>query len=162
MVSDSLHNYLGERLLNFRGGCIKEKVNKWADLTSDPEILETVTGLPIELIRDIPQNVAFQYPFGQEEQAFIINEVDRLLDKGVIMVSTHEEGEFISPIFLRPKSDGDGFRLILNLKELNNVSEYHHFKMETLKSILTLVSPGVFMTKLDIKDAYYSVPIKKD
>ena len=78
----------------------------------------------------------------------------------MIAQCSHEAGEVISPIFLTPKSDGDGFRLILNLKKLNEVAQYHHFKMETLKTILTLVSPGIFMCKLDIKDAYYSVPIK--
>ena len=34
--------------------------------------------------------------------------------------------------------------------------------MDTLKSVLDLVTPGVYMAKLDIKDAYYSVPIRKE
>ena len=31
--------------------------------------------------------------------------------------------------------------------------------METIKSILTLVTPNCYMAKVDVKDAYYSVPI---
>ena len=80
------------------------------------------------------------------------------MDLGAIVPSSHEPGEFISPIFVRPKDDGS-FRLILNLKKLNEHTEYIHFKMDTLASILTLVRPGAFMAKVDIKDAYYSVPI---
>ena len=34
--------------------------------------------------------------------------------------------------------------------------------METVSTILYLVRPGMYITKLDIKDAYYSVPICED
>ena len=51
--------------------------------------------------------------------------------KGVISETTHCPGEYISTIFIRPKKDG-GFRLILNLKNLNEHVEYQHFKMDTL------------------------------
>ena len=67
----------------------------------------------------------------------------------------------ISPIFLRPKDDGQ-YRMILNLKKLNEVSPYIHFKIETLASILTLVRPGSYMAKIGIKDAYYSVPAREE
>ena len=66
----------------------------------------------------------------------------------------------MSPIFVQPKDDGQD-RLILNLRRLNEVTEYTHFKMETLQSILRVVTPGAFMAKIDIKDAYYSVPISE-
>ena len=88
----------------------------------------------------------------------MVCKIKNLLQKGVIKESQHEEGEFISPIFLVPKSE-DSFRMILNLKRLNENMPYIHFKMETIKSILTLVTPNCYMAKVDIKDAYYSVPI---
>ena len=49
--------------------------------------------------------------------------------------------------------------MILNLKRLNENRPYIHFKMETVKSSLTLVAPNCYIAKVDIKDAYYSVPI---
>ena len=138
---------------------MKEFYSRWCDLTSDPEVLQTVKGMRINLNDELPQSSSFQYPLGPEEEEFVSGEIQRLLDKGIIEKSRHEPGEFISPIFIRPKSDGDGFRLILNLKKLNMVSEYVHFKMDTMVNVLNLIHPGVFMAKLDIKDAYYTCPI---
>ena len=48
----------------------------------------------------------------------------------MIKETTHCEGDFISTISIRPKKDGT-YRLILNLKNLNDHVEYHRFKMDT-------------------------------
>ena len=134
---------------------MKEFYSRWCDLTSDPEVLQTVKGMRINLNDELPQSSSFQYPLGPEEEEFVSGEIWRLLDKK----SRHEAGKLISPIFIRPKFDGDGFCLILNLKKLNIVSEYVRFKIETMVNVLNLIQPGVFMAKLDIKDAYYTCPI---
>ena len=39
---------------------------------------------------------------------------------------------------------------------------YIHFKIETLQSVLSLITPGYYLASLDLKDAYYSVPIHPD
>ena len=88
---------------------------------------------------------------------FLSVEVKNLLRKGVIKEFQHEEGEYISPIFLTPKSGGL-FRIILKLKRLNDHMPYIHFQMETIKSVLNLVTPNCDMAKTDVKDAYYSIP----
>ena len=49
--------------------------------------------------------------------------------------------------------------MILNLKRLNENMPYIHLKMETIKSILTLVTPYCSMAKLDEKDEYCFVAI---
>ena len=105
----------------------------------------------------------YQYPFSKKsDQELIIAEIKTLLAKSVIVEKKHERRGLISPIFVREKSDG-GFRLIPNLKRLNENIEYKKFKMETISTILHLVRPGMYMAKLDIKDAYYSgVPICED
>ena len=102
-----------------------------------------------------------QTKFAPEEEAIIRSEISSLLAKQVIEPAEHEPGEIISNIFLRPKKDGS-HRLILNLKELNQSVSYVHFKMETLSSILKLVEQNAFMAAVDLKDAYYSVPVCKE
>jgi len=39
----------------------------------------------------------------QSEMDVISTEFEKLLHKGVIVATGHEKGEFISPIFIRPK-----------------------------------------------------------
>ena len=56
-----------------------------------------------------------------------------LLKKGAIRVSK-EQGGFISNIFLVPK-DEERWRLILNLKSLNEFVAYEHFKMEDIRCV---------------------------
>ena len=134
---------------------------QWCSLISHKEVLETVSGIPIDIVGYLSNypKACYQYPFGKEEHDFVKVEIERLLLKGVIVFSHHEVGELVSPIFVRSKGDGQ-YRLILNLRQLNEGTQYKHFKMDTLASILRLVTPGAYMAKIDIKDAYYSVPIK--
>ena len=98
--------------------------------------------------------------FSSQECEIIDNEIEELLAKGAIQVSEHEDGEVISPIFLRYKKDGSP-RPIINLKNLNSHIVYSHFKMETLKHALDLISEGCWIASLDIKDAYFHVKIDK-
>ena len=84
-----------------------------------------------------------------------------MLEKRIIKVSKHEQGEYISPIFVSPKKDGT-FRMTLNLKKLNTYVVYHHFKMESIWSAIRLMTPNCFMASIDLKDAYYSVPIASE
>ncbi len=74
------------------------------------------------------------------------------------MPSVTETGQFISPIFLTPKKDGS-YRMILNVKQFNTHVAYYHFKMDTLASAINLMKPHCFMASVDLKDAYYSVPV---
>lgn len=97
--------------------------------------------------------------FSEAQLLILDSEISKLLSKRVIVPTEHEPGEYISPIFLRDKKDGN-FRMILNLKKLNKEMEYIKFKMETLSSILALVTKGCFFTKIDLKDAYYSIPVR--
>ena len=39
---------------------------------------------------------------------------------------------------------------------------YIHFKMDTAEKVLRLIKKDCFMTKIDLKDAYYSVKIKEE
>ena len=85
-------------------------------------------------------------------------EILKLENLGVIVQTNHEKGEIISPIFVRPKSDGS-YRVILNLKKFNENVEYNHFKMENLFSATEMMKKDCFLASVDLRHAYYSVPI---
>jgi hypothetical protein len=80
------------------------------------EILTSVSGeiTPFSTIHS-REMCLFQPVWKGPKCKFIDNEILSLLNKGVIIPSQHEPGEFISPIFLRDKRGGS-FRRILNFK----------------------------------------------
>jgi hypothetical protein len=61
-------------------------------------------------------------------------------------------------IFLVQTKTGD-FRPVINLKPLNQFVDKIQFKMEHIQMVLNAISPGDYMVSLDLKDAYFSVPI---
>ena len=128
-------------------------------LTSYAEVLETVTGQRIEF-DSIPVQArpAVQPILSASQTESVDAEISKLLAKSVIRISRNEPGEFISPIFTVPKQDGS-HRMILNLKSLNQSITYYHFKMDNVWSAIRLMNPGCYMASIDLKDAYYSVPL---
>ena len=98
--------------------------------------------------------------FSNEQKIAIQEEINSLLKKGVIKKAEHSNQERVSPIFVVPKKDGK-WRMILNLKDLNLDIEYKHFKMETFKDALALITKGCFMCSLDLKDAYFSLHVNE-
>ena len=92
------------------------------------------------------------------QQEIIEDEIQKLLKKKVIVRYDHEEGEIIPPTFLKEKPDGS-FRFILNLKKLNESITKIYFKMETIMSILKIITPLTYFIKIDLKDAYYIIPV---
>ena len=94
----------------------------------------------------------------KDHVALVEEEICSLNKKGVIVPCDHDLGEFISPIFTVPKKDAN-VRLILNLKKLNTFIQTSHFKMDSIHTVLKLVTPNCWMASLDLKDAYYSVRI---
>ena len=160
----SIRTYFRSRSNEFNGK-LKHYFHKWKELTSDKEILQTVMGLKLEFLGDPPVKHNSYIPqFSKEDEPEIDLEIQKLLAKGVITKCEHESGEYISPIFVRQKPDGS-CRLILNLKNLNEVMPCIDFKMETMilnQSVLSLITPGCYLALLDLKDAYYSVPIHPD
>ena len=64
---------------------------------------------------------------------------------------------YISYIFPVPKKTIGEFRIIFDLTELNKFIAKVHFQMDSLFSIMALISPGDFLVSIDLSDAYHSV-----
>lgn len=61
----------------------------------------------------------------------------------------YNENEFILNIFVRLKKNGK-FRVILNLKYLNDFVEYYYFKMEMLLFVINLVLKNCYFVLIDL------------
>ena len=64
----------------------------------------------------------------------------------------------LSPLFSSGKKKDGTYRVIVNLKALNEFIVDQHFKMETLDAVTNIMKRGAYAASLDLKDAYYSVP----
>ena len=70
-------------------------------MTSDKEVLETVSDMPIAMTSDISHRQCFQYPFNKTESKCLEEELHSLLNKKGITKSKTEPGKYVSPIFVR-------------------------------------------------------------
>ena len=95
----------------------------------------------------------------QQMEAVCDQEVSNLRRKKAILVASNTPG-FVSRIFAIPKKSG-GYRSIINLKNINQHIHYSHFKMEVLDIVKSLLKNGDWMAKLDLRDAYLTVPVCK-
>ncbi len=142
------------------GGRLRNYARVWGNFTADPWVISSVTeGVRLELLRTPVQWFAPVNPSMNETEVAICNEeVQSLLRKGAIRPVN--KAVFISPFFCVPKPKG--FRPIINLKALNDCLEYQHFQMEGLATARDLIRKGDWIAKIDLTDAYLTVPLHPD
>ena len=131
--------------------------HNWAQITTDPWILDTVQGYHLELeSRPWQQFPPPALHLNPQECSLVQEEVEKLIQKGAISPVEPVQGQFISQIFVVPKKEGK-FRPAVNLKALNRSTKRLHFKMEGL--LKDLLQKGDWMASIDLKDAYSSLPV---
>ena len=110
-----------------QAGSLSSNLPQWRELTSDPWILQTVSGYHLEF-ESLPYQ--FKLPklpkFSEKETTLIESEIQKLISKGAITVVPPSDNKFISNIFLVPKKTGD-FRPVINLKPLNQFCAENSF-----------------------------------
>ena len=117
------------------------------------------TGYRLEFFA-VPQQVVAPVTVvkGLTQQNVMQEEIEKLLLKGAIQLVSPSNGQFVSRLFLVPKKTGD-LRPVINLRPLNKFIIRKHFKMENLQNVTQLVRKGDYMVTIDLKDAYFSIPI---
>lgn len=96
--------------------------------------------------------------FSNEEKREMTLAIRNLMDLGAITICKPQRDQFISKIFLAPKSNG-GHRFILNLKQLNKFVSTDHFKMEDHRTASSMIPNHGFMATIDLKESYLLVPV---
>lgn len=121
--------------------------------------MNCIKGVKIEFCEKVYQCKTPKVTFNSHKEfTRMKNAIEDFVVKGAVERCEPEEGQFLSPYFIIPKSDGTD-RFILNLCNLNNFVKHQHFKMKDMRSAVKLIFPNYFMATLDLKDAYFLVSI---
>ena len=124
--------------------------------------MQTVSGYNIEFLhRPYQYNIPSEIKFDSVQSDLINNEVNELVSKGAIVPCEWESEQFVSNIFIVPKPNGK-VRPVINLRHLNKFVVYEHFKQEHLKITLDLIQENDYFIKIDLTEAYFSVPIDEE
>lgn len=140
-------------------GRLRYFYDQWSNITNDRLILSWIQGYKIPLL-ETPYQTLCPNNLGKSNEAEQIIDLcmSDMLETSVISPCLPCEGQFLSPIFTVPKPNGE-HRFILNLKMLNRFVEVEHFKMEDYRSVLKMLDNNQYMATLDLKDAYFLIPI---
>ncbi|XP_033099816.1 E3 ubiquitin-protein ligase UBR4-like [Anneissia japonica] len=137
--------------------------HEWEQLSPDSWIMQTISrGYQIEFTSPPVAygGMNMPIPASPEKREALFSGVNDLLLKGAVVevFPTTEDKGFVSTLFLTEKSSG-GWRPILNLRRLNQWIRPQKFHMDTLALILQGLMPGDWAATIDLKDAYFHVPI---
>ena len=142
-------------------GRLSDFTSRWQKITSDPRVLSWLRGYEIPFSSwPSQERPPLQLASSDSELQSSVRLVDELLRMGAVRECSPKKDQFISRTFLVPKPDGSN-RFIINLKNLNNFIDPVHFKLEDGRTVCKLISQNCFMSSIDLKDAYYLLPVSK-
>ena len=100
----------------------------------------------------------------KEDMMYMDQELARqVLMEAVEEVPLHLHNRLvISPVFTVPKKGSDKRRGVINLKWVNSHVKYMKFKATTMRDVKAAVEQGCYMTTIDLKDAFWNVPVHPD
>jgi hypothetical protein len=84
--------------------------------------------------------------------------IQDLIKNGVLEQTTFEDLKWINPTNLVPKQNG-GYRLVIDIRQVNRFMVHTHFKMEGAHTVLELLRKDDWAISFDLKDAYNHVPV---
>ncbi|XP_021346948.1 uncharacterized protein LOC110446233 [Mizuhopecten yessoensis] len=146
------------------GGRLSHFVPQWKEITPDSWALGVVSkGLCIPLLRDPPlarEPIFFPSPSDPGNVEALRSEVQAMIAKGAIEELSPDRWSpgFYSRVFLMKKKSG-AWRHIIDLSTFNTYVDSPHFQMETPRRIIASVRPGMWATSIDLKDAYFHIPL---
>ena len=133
----------------------------WEKITTDSWVLETVRGLRLNFVSPPVQTVFPQEAsLSGDDRSLVTLEIQELLQKGANSPGspvTRDSGVSQFPLFSSKKRGWS--ETCSKLEALNQFLPYEHFKMEGIHMVRDLLRKRDFMIKIDLKDAYFTVPL---
>ena len=98
------------------------------------------------------------YWAGSPRSLALRQEVKKMLSKDALEIVLNPGPGFYSRLFLVEMVTA-GWRPVIDLSHLNEFVLQTPFKMETVASVLLSVREGDFIASIDLKDAYFQIPV---
>ena len=137
-------------------------IDNWKMCNASPWVLRTVTkGYKLQFAMKPPLSMNVLQSRASGQAAITLREeITSLLNKKAIRAVDVRKSPlgFYSRYFLVAKKGG-GLRPILDLRALNRYLKVFQFKMLTAASLLRTIRQDDYWMKIDMKDAYFHVPI---
>lgn len=99
------------------------------------------------------------YPFSPVIQKQINKELDDMLKDGIVEPST---SAWSSPIILVKKPATKTFRVCIDFRKVNAVTKRDAYPLPYVSGILDQLRNAKYMTSLDLKTAYWQVPLEEE
>ena len=143
------------------GGRLRHHLPFWRTITTDPFVLSLVAGATFDFNCEVPPNNPVpEIHMNKDEQAFVDKKLLKLIKQGSVRrLKKPIKGGYFNNIFLVSKRQG-GHRMICNMKNLNSMIKYVHYKQEDIFDTLSMVKEGSVMCSLDIDSAYEHVHVR--
>ena len=146
------------------GGCLSSHWRRWQEIGAETWVVTVLRDGYRVPFKDSPPPLARTpgsfptYRAGSPRAQALRQEVEAMLAKGALEIARDPGPGFYSRLFLVEKATG-GWRPVIDLSHLNDFVQLTPFKMETVASVLLSVREGDFLASLDLKDAYFQIPI---
>ena len=148
------------------GGCLAPHWRRWQAIGAESWVVTVLRdGYRVPFKDSLPPlsrtPVLFPtYRAGSPLAQALRQEIEGMLAKGALEIARDPGPGFYSRLFLVEKASG-GWRPVIDLSHLNDFVQLTSFKMETVTSVLLSVREGDFLASLDLKDAYFQIPIHR-
>ena len=146
------------------GGCLSSHWRRWQEIGAETWVVTVLRDGYRVPFKDSPPPLARTpvsfptYRAGSPRAQALRQEVEAMLAKGALEIARDPGPGFYSRLFLVEKATG-GWRPVIDLSHLNDFVQLTPFMMETVASVLLSVREGDFLASLDLKDAYFQIPI---
>ena len=146
------------------GGCLSPHWRRWQEIGAETWVVTVLRDGYRVPFKDSPPPLARTpvsfptYRAGSPRAQALRQKVEAMLAKGALEIARDPGPGFYSHLFLVEKATG-GWRPVIDISHLNDFVQLTPFKMETVASVLLSVREGDFLASLDLKDAYFQIPI---
>ena len=144
-------------------GRLRHYIKYWRSICTDREVLALIKGATFEFTEHIHQTKPPRcLRMNEEERKFMDNKIKELLQDGSIReIVRPDPTGYISNIFLVRKREGNSFRMIVDLKNLNSKIRYRKFKIEHLDPDNSINYEKLRIHKIRHSLSFQSRPRKK-